>query len=169
MESLQTKKLSKKLKEYFEKGWWKFIKSIEKNSWEDLYLFKKDNKYYLIDKKLRNKFIPKEWIYENLEWTAIYIKKDFADTLYLVVELSGVNMYFTEKWKDYSPKNLIKQVKNSLINILWEFINNLWILSTFSPKTKKISNPPKNDNINYKKFWGFLVENLYFYKNIWNF
>ena len=152
MESLQTKKLSKKLKEYIKEEWWEFIKSIEKNSWEDLYLFKKENKYYLIDKKLRNKFISKEWIYEDLEWTAIYIKKDFDNTQYLIVELSGVTMYLMENWENYKPKNSIEQVKSSLIKILWTFVDNLWIPALFAPKTNSGNNNNlKNNNINYKK------------------
>ncbi len=152
MESLQTKKLSKKLKEYIKEEWWEFIKSIEKNSWEDLYLFKKENKYYLIDKKLRNKFISKEWIYEDLEWTSIYIKKDFDNTPYLVIELSGVTMYLMENWENYKPKNSIEQVKSSLIKILWTFVDNLWIPALFAPKTNSGNNNNlKNNNINYKK------------------
>ncbi len=151
MEKVKLHKVPHKIKELI-KNWEydKFIEAIEWN-WEYLYLFKKDFKFFLLDKKWRNKFIPQDWIYEDNNWTSFHIEKDIDETYYLVVDLSGVNLYFDENWEKYKPKNPLKITKKALIQIFLDFYNKLWIATIFSPKTIKPHNIPENNNINYKK------------------
>ncbi len=150
MKSLETNN-NKKLPQKIKNLWMEYIKTIELNSWEEIYLLKNDFKYFLLDKKLRNKFIPKEWIHEDKDGISFHMNKDIDNTDYLIVELSWVAMYFSENWKTYKPKNSIYSIKKSLFNIISWFVDNLWIPSIFSTKTNKIGKFPKNDNINYKK------------------
>jgi len=129
----------------------KHIKTFELNDSTKLYLLKKDWKYFLINKKLRNKFLPENWFYEDIDNTIFYLKKDIDNTNYLVIELSGVTLYFSEDWKNYKPKNSIELTKKALLDTISWFVNNLWLFPIFNSNTKKISNYTKNNNINYKK------------------
>jgi len=149
MHKLETYK--SKLPQKIKNLWMEHIKTFELDNWENLYLLKKDVKYFILDKKWRNKFINQNWIHEDNEGISFHMEKDIDDTNYLAVELSWVTLYYSENWKNYKPKDKTELIKKSLADILLWAVKKLWLSYIFPNNTKKQNWVNNNNNIDYKK------------------
>jgi len=142
-------KLPKNLKQL----WMEHIDTFELDNWEKVYLLKQDIKYFMLDKKWRNKFLTQDWIHEDNEGMSFRVKKDIDSTNYLVVELSWVTLYYSENWEKYKPKDNIYNIKKSLLNILSWFIDKLWLHYVFNKNLTKLPNLQKyNNKIDHKNY-----------------